>query len=228
MNKPQMKKAETPGEQSNAGVDVEKAKTSSDTTEALQVSQRDQTPQLPAANAGLQRRSRVKRADSGVIEVLSSESLTDMLANIRARTGVGRDEVAIRLVQQVGRSLHPTPNSSDEAVGQAIATLAELGPQNATEAMLATQMIATHNAALRCMAEAMHCNQTVDGVDRNVLRATRLMRLFNEQLEAMQKLKGKTGQQKVTVEHVHVHEGGQAIVGAVSAGEWDRGGGQQP
>jgi len=54
------------------------------------------------------------------------------------------------------------------------------------------------------------------------------MRLFNEQLEAMQKLKGKAGQQKVTVEHVHVHEGGQAIVGAVSAGKVGRGGGQQP
>jgi hypothetical protein len=43
------------------------------------------------------------------------------------------------------------------------------------------------------------------------------MRLFNEQLEAMAKLKGKAGQQKVTVEHVHVHKGGQAIVGAISA-----------
>ena len=42
------------------------------------------------------------------------------------------------------------------------------------------------------------------------------MRIFNEQLEAMQKLKGKASQQKVTVEHVHVHEGGQAIVGAVN------------
>jgi hypothetical protein len=32
------------------------------------------------------------------------------------------------------------------------------------------------------------------------------MRLFIDQLEAMAKLKGKVGQQKVTVEHVHVHE----------------------
>jgi hypothetical protein len=42
------------------------------------------------------------------------------------------------------------------------------------------------------------------------------MRLHLEQIEAMQKLKGKAGQQRVTVKHVHVHEGGQAIVGAVS------------
>jgi len=35
--------------------------------------------------------------------------------------------------------------------------------------------------------------------------------------EALDKHRGK-GQQKVTVEHVHVHRGGQAIVGAVKAG----------
>jgi hypothetical protein len=33
----------------------------------------------------------------------------------------------------------------------------------------------------------------------------------------MAKLKGKTRQQKVIVEHVHVHHGGQAIVGTVTA-----------
>jgi len=43
-----------------------------------------------------------------------------------------------------------------------------------------------------------------------------LMRVFAEQLEALQRLRGKTGQQKVTVEHVHVHEGGKAIVGNVA------------
>jgi hypothetical protein len=37
--------------------------------------------------------------------------------------------------------------------------------------------------------------------------ATRLMRLFNEQLDAIAKLNKKTGRQKVTVEHVHVHSG---------------------
>jgi hypothetical protein len=55
--------------------------------------------------------------------------------------------------------------------------------------------------------------QTFDGAEANVLRAARLMRLFNGQLDAMAKLKGKTGRQKVTVEHVHVNSGGQAVVG---------------
>jgi hypothetical protein len=43
-----------------------------------------------------------------------------------------------------------------------------------------------------------------------------------EQIEAIQRLKGKTGQQKVTVEHVHVHDGGQAIVGAMTTTKKER------
>jgi hypothetical protein len=49
--------------------------------------------------------------------------------------------------------------------------------------------------------------QTGISVDANVLRATRLMRLFNEQIETMAKLKGKGGQQRVVVEHVSVSAG---------------------
>jgi hypothetical protein len=99
----------------------------------------------------------------------------------------------------------------------AASALTEMRPSNATEAMLATQMIAAHDAALMFLMRATLENQTIDGCDANVLRATRLMRLFTEQLQAMQKLKGTAAQQKVTVEHVHVHGGGQAIVGAVAA-----------
>ena len=63
----------------------------------------------------------------------------------------------------------------------------------------------------------------MEGADANVHRAVRLLRLCNEQLQALANLRGQTGQQKVTVEHVHVYEGGQAIVGAVGApggGKW--------
>ncbi len=78
-------------------------------------------------------------------------------------------------------------------------------------------MIGVHEAATMFLRRATAAGQTSDEVDRNVLQATRLMRLFTEQLNAMAKLKGRTSQQKVTVEHVHVHGGGQAIVGAVNA-----------
>jgi hypothetical protein len=45
----------------------------------------------------------------------------------------------------------------------------------------------------------------------------KLARTFTTQMEALNRYRGK-GQQKMTVEHVHVHEGGQAIVGNVTKG----------
>src|SRR2546423_3644428 len=86
-------------------------------------------------------------------------------------------------------------------------TMAEMAPQNVTEAMLATQMIAANDAALLFLRRATLGNQTFYGVEANVHPASRLMRIFNEQLEAMQKLKGKASQQKVTAEHGYVQEG---------------------
>lgn len=47
--------------------------------------------------------------------------------------------------------------------------------------------------------------QTVVGADANALRAPRLMRIFNEQVDVMAKLKG--GQQRAVVEHVTVAAG---------------------
>ena len=54
----------------------------------------------------------------------------------------------------------------------------------------------------------------------NLNSANKLSRTYSTLLEALNRHRGK-GQQKVTVEHVHVHEGGQAIVGNVES----RGGG---
>ena len=45
----------------------------------------------------------------------------------------------------------------------------------------------------------------------------KLARTFATQMEALNRYRGK-GQQKMTVEHVHVHDGGQAIVGQVAQG----------
>jgi hypothetical protein len=59
--------------------------------------------------------------------------------------------------------------------------------------------------------------ETIPQQDSNGNLATKLLRTFTMQVEALQRYRGK-GQQKVTVEHVHVHSGGQAIVGSVLPG----------
>ncbi len=138
----------------------------------------------------------------------------------RKACGVKTDKVAHVLLTQAVHLLvwnRPDQSSLVEAFTRSAGLLAEIGPSSGLEALLAVQMIGVHEAATMFLYRANLDGQTPDGADANVLRAMRLMRLFNEQLVALAKLKGTTGQQRVTVEHVHVSDGGQAIVGAVSA-----------
>jgi hypothetical protein len=72
-------------------------------------------------------------------------------------------------------------------------------------------------------------NQTLQGRQENLNQANKLSRTHAMLLETLNRHRGK-GQQKVTVEHVHVHEGGQAIVGNVETqgGEFARKSKEQP
>src|SRR6266511_6489264 len=56
--------------------------------------------------------------------------------------------------------------------------------------------------------------QTFEGRRENLSQANKLSRSYAVLLEALNRHRGK-GQQKVTVEHIHVHSGGQAVVGIV-------------
>jgi hypothetical protein len=112
------------------------------------------------------------------------------------------------------------PPRSDD-VNRALAAVTGIGACDETEGMLATQMVATHFAAMGVLRR-LKASETVPQQDSNGNLAVKLLRTFTMQVEALQRYRGK-GQQKVTVEHVHVHAGGQAIVGAVTAG----GGGQE-
>src|ERR1039457_1370053 len=94
----------------------------------------------------------VRKTGANTIEVINSRSLDDMLSDICTPTGTQHDEVAIRIVSQVAGSLvQSKATSADQSLLQAICTIAGLAPQNATEAMLATQLIATHEAAMLFM-----------------------------------------------------------------------------
>ena len=80
--------------------------------------------------------------------------------------------------------------------------------------MIAAQLLAAHNAAMECYRRAMLGEQTFEGRRENLSQANKLSRSYAVLLEALNRHRGK-GQQKVTVEHVHVHAGGQAVVGMV-------------
>ena len=112
-------------------------------------------------------------------------------------------------------------------MSRAVELYASLRPADGLEGMLATQMVGTHFAALECLTRAMLENQTFAAREMNLKQAQRLMELYQRQVAALDKRRGK-GQQKVTVEHVHVESGAQAIVGNVETGQRGGEGAPQP
>jgi hypothetical protein len=97
-----------------------------------------------------------------------------------------------------------------------VAALVGIGPKDEVEGMIAAQLIAAHNATMECYRRAMVNEQTFESRRENLSQANKLSRTYAVLLDALNRHRGK-GQQKVTVEHVHVHSGGQAIVGAVES-----------
>ncbi|MHA6289137.1 hypothetical protein [Maricaulis sp. CAU 1757] len=90
----------------------------------------------------------------------------------------------------------------------------DLAPRDAAESMLCCQMVVVHMQIMECIRRASIDGQSLKARDIHLRHAERHMRIFTQQLDALNKHRGK-GQQKVTVEHVTVNEGGQAVVGSV-------------
>ena len=94
------------------------------------------------------------------------------------------------------------------------AELAGIEPKDQIEGMLATQMIATHHATMDCFRIVAQ-NGQLDIINQMLCYANKLSRTFTMQMEALNRYRGKGGQ-KMTVEHVHINSGGQAIIGNIT------------
>lgn len=122
------------------------------------------------------------------------------------------------LANQATQALWVKNSSAEECGKQLSATIAALigiAPKDELEGMMAAQLIAAHNATMECFRRAMIGEQTFEGRSENLSQANKLSRTFATLIEAFNRHRGK-GQQKVIVEHVHVHAGGQAVVGMVA------------
>jgi hypothetical protein len=139
-------------------------------------------------------------------------SMSDDWNNILANQAIQTLWLKNSDAEEIGRRRHATV---DAMIG--------MSPRDEFEGMLAAQLIAAHNAAMECYRRAMNGEQSFEGRRENLSQANKLSRTYATLLEALNRHRGK-GQQKVTVEHVHVHAGGQAIVGNVERA----GGGSAP
>lgn len=113
-------------------------------------------------------------------------------------------------------------NTSQDLLPIVFEGLHGIAPKDVIEEMLAAQMLACHHAAMDCYSRAHQPGQSLEVRTEALRMAAKLSRTYAMLAEALNRHRGK-GQQKVTIEHVHVHEGGQAIVGNVA----HRGGGSK-
>ena len=96
----------------------------------------------------------------------------------------------------------------------ALAAIDAIRPAEEIEAMLAVQMVATHETAMDMLIRAKQAEMMPTLQECGSL-AVKLLRTYAAQVEALARLR-RGGEQRIIVQHVNVNEGGQAIVGAVN------------
>lgn len=104
----------------------------------------------------------------------------------------------------------------EQAMNAMLSIVKGIAPRDPIEAMLATQMAAVHSATMTFARRLAHVD-TIQQQDSAERAFNKLARTFTSQIEALKRYR-TGGEQKVTVQHVNVGEGGQAIVGNVTQG----------
>ena len=127
---------------------------------------------------------------------------------------VSSDFVNAALLQIQAAARSPFGTISETAMNAALAMIAAAAPKDEIEGALAVQMSCTHAAAMAILGKL----DSGFGEERRIATfasaAARLLRAYAMQMEVLRRLR-HGGHQYLRVEHVHVNDGGQAVIGNV-------------
>ena len=170
-------------------------------------------PEPKSLPTGIQKKNNgtITSDNKSVVEVDASTNTITANRSIFATHNQDSSQV---LVSQVANLLLNAGKLDVKNVKWALNTICGMGPKDELEGLLAVQMIGVHSLAMECLRRASREGQTPDGIDANINHATKLLRTFTAQMEALNRHRGKIGQ--MVVGNVNVSDGGQAIVGQVS------------
>jgi hypothetical protein len=128
---------------------------------------------------------------------------------------VSPEFVRTSLLQLQSAARSPYGTISETAINSALAIIEAAAPTDELEAAHAIQMACCHAAAMAVIGKLQGA---LLGSERRIAvlgsTAARLMKTFVMQMEVLRRLR-TGGQQFVRVEHVHVNDGGQALIGNV-------------
>ena len=113
-------------------------------------------------------------------------------------------------LQAAARS--PYGTISETAINAALAMIEAAAPRDELEGALAVQMACAHMAAMSVLAKMNSGLGTERRTAAFGSTAARLLKAYAMQLEVLRRLR-TGGQQFMRVEHIHVNDGGRAVIG---------------
>jgi hypothetical protein len=160
----------------------------------------------------LSSRLTVKKAASGAftIGIDHKDPFTGQILLMQS-LGVTDFDFVAGIIGQISNAASKGREPNQEDANFMLSVMCGLEPKDQVEVMLAVHM------ATMTFARRLANVETIPQQDRAERALNKLARTFTTQIEALKRYRS-TGQQKVTVEHVTVQAGGQAIVGNVSHG----------
>ena len=159
---------------------------------------------------------KVNRDQKG--ETLGVDHPDDAVGGTLLANALGSESVDFvnGLIDQIAQVANKGHGVRESDLNFMLSVIAGVEPRDQMEAMLVAQMAATHMATMS-FASRLTSATTIYEAEAAEKAFTKLARTFTTQMEALNRYRGK-GQQKMTVEHVHVNDGGQAIIGDVNKG----------
>jgi hypothetical protein len=161
-----------------------------------------------------------KKSKMATIELKISQEANSPVMKLIKQAGI--EGIALDVIKAIMSPLISLiANRDGEDLGSAlkksITLIAASDPKNQLELILATQLAMTH-ITLGKSAQLLDKNYSeVEAINSLGNLYTKLSRLGIDQINTLQRLKGK-GQQKIIVEKVNIEAGGQAAIGVYEGG----------
>jgi hypothetical protein len=158
------------------------------------------------------------KTENGATQIFQGPKHSDIdgwRAQLTAAFGT-TSETAVKVeMERIAKALRQRDGTIDPAeLDAVIAIVSGQRPKNELEAMIVCQMGVTHALLMRSFGN-LNRSDNIQQQDSNALTIARLTKAFASQVDALAKLR-RGGEQRVVVEHVHIHSGAQAIVGTVT------------
>lgn len=152
-------------------------------------------------------------------DLLPHDSCKEYQARIFEASGFVNQIVGMQSIIKAGEAVTPSSADTKRAVHIANITaqaVAAIGPEDEVEGQLISQLVVLHEQAMTWLGKSIRADR-VDFANIYLNGASKLLTRHHEALASLMKYR-RGGEQRVHVEHVHVHNGGKAVVGNIGPG----------